>query len=104
VAAVANRAQIRTPLNAVIGVSRLLRETPLSGEQGEMVDTVRHSSECLLTLINDILDFSRLESRRVVLESIPFDFRNVRARHHAPCGVSNVRSVWSRQSIWPLSA
>jgi signal transduction histidine kinase/CheY-like chemotaxis protein len=67
--------EIRTPLNAVIGMGRMLIDTPLQGEQVEFVQTIRQSSEALLTLINDILDFSKIESGKLDLETISFDIR-----------------------------
>ena len=54
--------EIRTPMNGVIGMANLLRETPLTAEQREMLDTITQSSESLLSIINDVLDVSKLEA------------------------------------------
>ncbi|GIV60908.1 MAG: hypothetical protein KatS3mg043_1997 [Rhodothermaceae bacterium] len=64
--------EIRTPLNGVIGMIELLRETPLTDEQRQYVDTIHASGEALLNLINDILDLSKIEAGRLELEQAPF--------------------------------
>ena len=64
--------EIRTPLNAIIGMTTLLLDTPLAAEQRDFTDTIRASSNSLLTLINDVLDFSKIESGKLDLEMAPF--------------------------------
>ena len=67
--------EIRTPLNGVIGMTDLLLDTRLDAEQQEMVETVKHSGEFLLTIINDILDFSKIDAGKLDFEAIDFDIR-----------------------------
>jgi PAS domain S-box-containing protein len=67
--------EIRTPLHGIIGMSSLLRETPLNDEQSESLEIVQSSANHLLNLINDILDLSKIEARQMELERIEFDLR-----------------------------
>jgi PAS domain S-box-containing protein len=65
--------EMRTPLNAVVGISHLLMEDELSPEQKENVNILQFSAQNLLALINNILDFSKIEAGKLQLESIEFD-------------------------------
>ncbi|MEO9964825.1 MAG: tetratricopeptide repeat protein [Reichenbachiella sp.] len=66
--------EIRTPMNVVIGSIYLLMEDNPKPAQLENLNMLKFSAENLLTLLNDILDLNKLESGKLELESIPFDF------------------------------
>src|SRR4029077_4302544 len=67
--------EVRTPMNAVIGITELVLSTPLQPKQAEYLRMVMQSAESLLAVINDVLDFSKVESGRVELEHLPFSLR-----------------------------
>ena len=65
--------EIRDPMNGVIGMARLLRDTPLDAEQRTYLDSALESAETLLTLVNDILDLSRIDAGRLDLSPVDVD-------------------------------
>ncbi len=67
--------ELRTPINGIIGMSDLLLETKISGEQRHHAEIIKSSASGLLTLINDLLDFSKIEAGKLELEEIEFDIR-----------------------------
>jgi two-component system sensor histidine kinase RpfC len=65
--------EMRTPLNAIIGMADLLRDTQLTREQADMLQTLRSSSQMMLGLVEEVLDFSKIEAGKLTLERTPFD-------------------------------
>jgi two-component system sensor histidine kinase RpfC len=65
--------EMRTPLNAIIGMADLLRDTALTREQADMLQTLRSSSHIMLGLVEDVLDFSKIEAGKLALEKTDFD-------------------------------
>jgi len=68
--------EIRTPMNGVIGMSYLLRATPLSDEQQEYLDNIEVSAKSLVHLISDILDLSKIEAGKLELVAVDFSLRH----------------------------
>ncbi|MDX1946446.1 MAG: response regulator [Pirellulaceae bacterium] len=67
--------EVRTPMNAIIGMTELVLNTPLQPKQAEYLRMVLQSGESLLGVINDVLDFEKVESGKVELEREPFSLR-----------------------------
>lgn len=60
--------ELRTPMNGVLGCTQLLKDTSLTDQQRQLIETMHRSAEALLTLVNDILDFSKIEAGKMTLE------------------------------------
>jgi PAS domain S-box-containing protein len=67
--------ELRTPMNGVLGCTQLLKDTSLTDQQRELIETMHRSAEALLTLVNDILDFSKIEAGKMTLEVADVDLR-----------------------------
>jgi PAS domain S-box-containing protein len=76
--------ELKTPLNAVLGFSEIIRDEML-GPVGQPVyrdyaNDIHKSGARLLSVINDILDVTRLESGSLIIEDRPDDPRDVIAQ------------------------
>ncbi|MBS0409779.1 MAG: response regulator [Proteobacteria bacterium] len=69
--------EFRTPLNGVLGMTRLLDGTRLTAEQRAYVAALRESGEHLLGLVNDILDYAKLGAGRVDLALAPIEVEDI---------------------------
>lgn len=69
--------ELRTPLNGVIGFTRQLLKTQLTGNQHDYLTTIQKSANSLLHLVNDVLDFSKLEDGRLSINPEPFPLRDL---------------------------
>lgn len=72
--------EIRNPMNAIIGMTDVLFETPLNELQGSYLKVLSRSSQTLLELLNSLLDFSSLEDGKALIEKIDFDLHDVLAK------------------------
>ena len=69
--------ELRTPMNAVLGMLDLLDGSELNSRQHEYVAIAKHSAESLLILIDDILDFSKTDANKTTLKIIDLDLREL---------------------------
>jgi PAS domain S-box-containing protein len=69
--------EMRTPLNAIIGMSEVLGDAALPNQQHEYTRVLQAASGQLLELISDLLDLSKIEAGHLQLETKPFLVANV---------------------------
>ena len=81
--------EIRTPINAILGFTRLALNTTLTPKQRNYLEKANISSNLLLNLINGILDFSKIEAGQLELATAEFTLAEVLEKvstvttHHA---------------------
>ncbi|HCE4107823.1 TPA: aerobic respiration two-component sensor histidine kinase ArcB [Escherichia coli] len=66
--------EMRTPLNGIVGLSRILLDTELTAEQEKYLKTIHVSAVTLGNIFNDIIDMDKMERRKVQLDNQPVDF------------------------------
>jgi PAS domain S-box-containing protein len=69
--------EVRTPMNGIIGLTKLLLNTELSEKQEEYLNAIDVSSNTLLVIVNDILDISKIEAGKMTFEKIDFKLVNL---------------------------
>ncbi len=69
--------EVRTPLNAIINLTRDNLEDAPPPRMKERLATVEHSAYSLLSLLNEILDLARIEEGKLQLKSTPFRLREL---------------------------
>ncbi len=65
--------EMRTPLNAIIGMSHLLQDAKLNEDEAEYLDILVSSATVLQQLISDVLDISKIDAGHLELQQKPFD-------------------------------
>ncbi|MDY7003876.1 MAG: ATP-binding protein [Cyanobacteriota bacterium] len=72
--------ELKTPLTAVLGLSRLLKEQSLgtlNERQARYAKLIHQSGRHLMAVVNDILDLTRMETGQMELNSEPVDIQKV---------------------------
>lgn len=67
--------EIRTPINGILGMHELLRQTALSEEQTQYVDALGNCAGVLLGVINEVLDYSKIEAGHLQIEYMTVPLR-----------------------------
>ena len=66
--------EMRTPLNAVIGMTNIARKTDDYNRKEYCLEKINDASSHLLGVINDILDMSKIEANKLEISKANFDF------------------------------
>lgn len=72
--------EFRTPLNSILGLSRLLlnrTDGDLTSEQEKQVRYIRQAGEELLELVNDLLDLAKIEAGKIEVRPAEFSVANL---------------------------
>ncbi|WP_191602523.1 response regulator [Marinomonas algicola] len=69
--------EVRTPLNAILGYTKMLQKDTLDNQQRTYVNTIEQSTNNLLAIIGDILDFSKIEAGKLNLEQTDVNIREL---------------------------
>jgi signal transduction histidine kinase len=98
--------ELRSPINSVIGLARLLADPdgdPLTDEQHRQVRLVEDSGATLLALVNELLDTAKAESGRLVPQLSAVNlvevFRHLRGTLRSTVRSAEVRLVIDEPSL-----
>ncbi len=69
--------EMRTPMNAILGMSNLMLNTQMTEEQEEYIKSMHQSSEILLGIVNDILEISTLKNGKIIFNDNTFSLQDV---------------------------
>ncbi|MCZ4107574.1 ATP-binding protein [Brevundimonas diminuta] len=67
--------EVRTPLNAVLGLASALAHTALTPRQTEMLKLITGAGDALRRVLDDMLDLSKMQAGQFSLSLTPFDLR-----------------------------
>ena len=90
---------MRTPLNGIIGLSRLALQRVDSPEKTrDSLNKILSSSQQLLDLINDILEISKLEQGKLEISTTPF---NLQKNLQELCEILQIQAINEKKKLIP---
>lgn len=69
--------ELRTPMNAVLGLTELLLHENLSSKHINRLIKIKTAASGLLTLLNDLLDFSKIDAGKLTIHEIQFNISDL---------------------------
>lgn len=101
--------ELRTPVNAVVALTRLLmapHSSPLTDEQRRQLSLIDASGQSLLALVSDLLDVAKAEAGQLEINAAPTDLRALLAQLGAVMrntGASDVTLLMPQSSALPVA-
>jgi signal transduction histidine kinase/AmiR/NasT family two-component response regulator len=99
--------EVRTPLNAINGLTQILMRSELSAQQQEYLSLLESSAHSLLVLLDDVLDFSKMESGKLLFQAIRFNLSNwineTTAAYQIQANQKGLRFKWSAAPDLPVT-
>ncbi len=81
--------EVRTPLNAIVGLSHILYENDPRKDQKENIEALNISGKLLMGLLTNVLDFSKMQSTKIELDNISTDMyaavKQIKKIHQVNC-------------------
>lgn len=65
--------EVRTPMNGILGLSRVMLDCPLAEEQRENLELLVRAGESLLQILNDVLEFAAIDAGYIELYPCAFE-------------------------------
>jgi len=65
--------EVRTPLNTILGFSKILKKSKLDDQQQEHLDAIIASGDLLISILNDIINISKIEAGEINIEHKNFN-------------------------------
>jgi len=94
--------EVRTPMNAIIGLTHMLARQNVDPRQVENLGRVNQAANHLLALLGDVLDLSKIEAERLALEEAPFRLGTLFANVDSLLGErAQAKGLWLRREIAP---
>ncbi len=100
---------LKTPIARILGMADvILRDpTPISSQQQEAVDTIKHSGDDLLKFISSILNYGQIESQAVQLHKQGRDINalldEVIAKHEFLARLKKIQILKEFETLFPIS-
>jgi len=69
--------ELKTPMNAIIGFTKVLLTTKTTKEQDKYLQKIDQSSKSLMGIINSILDYSKIDIDNTKIDSIDFNLEGL---------------------------